>query len=263
MATIAIILKVLNKKKCQIKLNKKMSNKNYIKTWMIGIIIIISTSPAVGQEAVKTSAGADIVSKYVWRGVNQGTGVSLQPALGIAYKGFSLGAWGSVSSNPVPYELDFSFGYSIRGFSAGITDYYWNGSEGSFFDYHADNHLFEGNLAYTFGEKFPLTLSWNTFFAGTMDKDEKGKQQFSTYIEAAYDFSLGGLDFTASVGAAPWDSYAWLVPANGKAGFQVSSVSLRGTKALEITPTFSIPLFVQCIFSPATDASHLVLGFSF
>jgi hypothetical protein len=96
-----------------------------------------------------------------------------------------------------------------------------------------------------------------------MDKDEDGKQQFSTYVEAAYDFSLGGLDFTASIGAAPWDSPAWLVPANGKSGFRISSISLTGSKKIEITPTFSVPLFVQCILSPATDASHLVVGFSF
>jgi uncharacterized protein (TIGR02001 family) len=235
---------------------------------MIGMvslsIVVLSTAPATGQDALETSAGADIVSKYVWRGVNQGAGASFQPALGLSYKGLSVGAWGSVSfANPDPYELDFSVGYSIGGFSLGITDYYWNGTEGSFFDYHVDNHLFEGNLAFSFGEKFPLTLSWNTFFAGNMDKDEDGEQLFSTYIEAAYDFSLGGLDFTASIGAAPWDSFAWLAPANGKSGFQISAISLTGSKKLEITSTFSVPLFVQCILSPATDAAHLVVGFSF
>jgi hypothetical protein len=240
-----------------------MKSINYIKSLVIALSIAVISIPAMGQDKVETSAGVDLVSKYVWRGVSQGVGASIQPALGLSYKGFSLGAWGSVSSNPVPYELDFSAGYSVGGFSIGITDYYWNGAEGSFFDYHADNHLFEGNLAFTFSEKFPLTLSWNTFFAGRMDQDESGKQQYSTYIEAAYDFSLGGLDFTASIGAAPWDSYAWLVPVNGKKGFQISSISLLGSKTIEITPTFSIPLFVQCIFSPATDASHLVVGFSF
>jgi uncharacterized protein (TIGR02001 family) len=244
-----------------------MKNIKHTKQWVIGMIalsiMIISTAPATGQDAVEASAGVDLVSKYVWRGVTQGTGASIQPALGLSYKGFSLGAWGSVSiANPDPYEFDLSLGYSIGGFSIGITDYYWNGSEGSFFDYYADNHLFEGNLAFTFGEKFPLTLSWNTFFAGD-DKNEEEKQQFSTYIEAAYDFSLGGLDFTASIGAAPWNSNAWLDTEIYKSGFQISAISLTGSKKLEITPTFSVPLFVQCIFSPATDASHLVVGFSF
>jgi len=248
----------------------------YIKKWMIGMILpvmILGTLPLAAQETqeaedeqggLETSAGADIVSKYVWRGVDQGAGASIQPSLGLAYKGLSLSAWGSVSiANPLPYELDFSLGYSVKGFSIGITDYYWNGLEGSFYDFHKDNHLFEGNLSFNFGEKFPLTLSWNTFFAGNMDLDSLGTRKYSTFIEAAYDFSLGGLDFTAAIGVAPWDSPAWLAPVNGKKDFQISAISLTATKTLEITSTFSVPVFVQLIASPATDVAHLVIGFSF
>lgn len=226
-------------------------------------VMVLSTTPVIGQNTLETFAGVDIVSKYVWRGVDQGMGASFQPALGLAYKGFSLGAWGSAPfTNVGLYEFDLAVEYSVGGFSIGITDYYWKGSDESFFNYYADNHLFEGNLAFSFGEKFPLTLSWNTFFAGD-DRDENGKQQFSTYIEAAYDFSLGGLDFTASAGAAPWSSPAWLTPADGKSGFRISAIAIQATKTIEFTPTFSAPLFVQCIFSPATEASHLVVGFSF
>jgi hypothetical protein len=237
---------------------------NYIRNLATGLVVLsvaaLSTTTATAQDALETSAGADIVSKYVWRGLDQGTGASIQPSLGLSYKGFSFGVWGSVSvANPAPYELDLAIGYSVGGFSIGVTDYYWLGTDSTYtyFNYYADNHLFEANLSYKFSEKFPLTLSWNTFFAGGLDKVD-GKQKYSTYIEAAYDFSLGGLDFTASVGAIPWDA-----PAVGVEGFQISSISLSGSKKLEITPTFSIPLFVQCIFSPATERSHLVVGFSF
>ncbi|MDR3245070.1 MAG: hypothetical protein LBT50_01395, partial [Prevotellaceae bacterium] len=79
--------------------------------------MVLSSFPLAAQDAqdeqdgVETSAGADIVSKYVWRGVDQGAGASIQPSLGLAYKGLSLSAWGSVSiANPEPYELDFSLG---------------------------------------------------------------------------------------------------------------------------------------------------------
>ena len=47
------------------------------------------------QDKVEASVGADIVSGYIWRGQDLG-GVSLQPSASIAYKGFSLEAWGSV-----------------------------------------------------------------------------------------------------------------------------------------------------------------------
>lgn len=44
------------------------------------------------QDKVEVSLGADIVSKYVWRGFDQGSGASIQPTLGLAYKGLSLSA---------------------------------------------------------------------------------------------------------------------------------------------------------------------------
>ena len=47
----------------------------------------------MAQDKVEASVGADLVSGYILRGQNLG-GVSVQPSLGISYKGLSLGAWG-------------------------------------------------------------------------------------------------------------------------------------------------------------------------
>lgn len=61
---------------------------------------------AMAQDEVETSIGADIVSQYYWRGQDLGA-VSLQPTLGIGYKGLSLTAWGSVglSQRKMPRSL--------------------------------------------------------------------------------------------------------------------------------------------------------------
>lgn len=227
------------------------------------LALIAAVMPVQAQSSVELTGGVDLVSKYVWRGVYQ-SGASLQPGIGIEYAGFSLGAWGSTPLDFSEFkELDLTIGYSIAGFSVAVTDYYWNGIDGSFYDYYLRNHLFEGSLAYRFGPKFPLYVSWSTFFAGDMDKDEEGKQQYSSYFEVGYDFSFKGVDFTASVGGAPWDSPAWLVPANGKKDFQISQVSLKAVKEIRFTPKYSAAVFVQGIASPATDMAHLVVGLSF
>ena len=60
----------------------------------IFIPIILSLSGAVtmgAQDTVETTLGTDIVSHYVWRGQNLG-GVSVQPTLGMGFKGLSLSA---------------------------------------------------------------------------------------------------------------------------------------------------------------------------
>mgnify|MGYP007012338592 CR=1 FL=1 len=86
----------------------------------LGVIALLSTVmpfTTKAQDKVEASVGADIVSGYIWRGQDLG-GVSLQPSASIAYKGFSLEAWGSVGiekTNADGYdakELDLILGYS-------------------------------------------------------------------------------------------------------------------------------------------------------
>ena len=66
------------------------------KKWGVIIVALLLTgiAPSVmlAQDKVEASVGADLVSGYIWRGQDLGE-VSIQPSLGIAYKGFSLGAW--------------------------------------------------------------------------------------------------------------------------------------------------------------------------
>ena len=216
------------------------------------------------KEKLEVNVGADIVSGYVWRGVYQaGSGVSVQPSLGIEYKGLSVGAWGSTSLNEGFKELDFSIGYEIKGFSIGVTDYWWAGQGASFYNYYFDSHLIEGAVGYHFGEKVPLSVEWHTFFAGNLDKDAAGKRQYSSYVQIGYDFKIKNVEFTAAIGAAPWNSPAWLTPAGDKKGFQISNISLTAAKKIRITDHYSLPIFVQAVASPATNDANLIFGISF
>ena len=62
-----------------------------IATIALGVIFSMS---AFAQE-IETTISADVVNQYIWRGQDLGN-VSLQPTLGVAYKGLSLTGWGSV-----------------------------------------------------------------------------------------------------------------------------------------------------------------------
>ena len=72
---------------------------------------------------IETTISADFVSQYIWRGQDLGN-VSLQPTLGVGYKGLSLSAWGNIGiSNPADTkEFDLTIGYTVGGFNIGITD---------------------------------------------------------------------------------------------------------------------------------------------
>ena len=77
---------------------------------LLGLSMTVPAT-SIAQDKVEASVGADLVSGYIWRGQDLG-GVSIQPSLSVAYKGFSLGAWGSAGIESADTkELDLTLGW--------------------------------------------------------------------------------------------------------------------------------------------------------
>lgn len=218
--------------------------------------------PAAGQaqDKVEASVGADLVSGYAWRGQDLG-GVSIQPSLAVSYKGFSLGAWGSVGLDKEDTkELDLTLGYGTGGFSISVTDYWFanEGAENKYFHYgaHSTAHVLEAQVGYDFGV---LSVNWFTNFAGADGVNKDGDRAYSSYVQLAAPFKFGGLHWTVEVGATPWatDFYA------DADGFTVCDVALEASKEIKITDCFSIPAFAKVAWNPATEEAHFVFGLSF
>lgn len=217
---------------------------------------------AVNAAETSFDLGADVVSQYVWRGVYQGGGVSVQPGMGYEVGGLSIGAWGSVDiAGMACKELDFTIGYSVGGFSIAVTDYWWNGqseafTKGTYFD--GETHLQEVALGYEFGESFPLSIGVATFVAGDADVKGNGDQAYSTYISLGYPFAIAGVDCGVAVGMSAGESSIYCTD-----GFDVTNVSLSASKEIALSPSFSLPVFAELSFAPATNDAYLVIGLSF
>ena len=226
--------------------------KKYI--YAFALLLVVGTTKA---QKVDFTVGADIVSSYIWRGSYQ-TSTAVQPAMGINVGGFSLSAWGSVPFEGIAKEVDFTASYETAGLSLAVTDYWWAG-EGAqkYFMYESKKtaHLFEGIVGYTLPcEKFPLSLSWNTLFAGA-DYLADGDRAHSTYISAAYPFSIQGIGLSASLGFTPWKGiYA--------DDFSIVNIGLKSSKEIKITGSFSLPVFGEVITNPRSEEIFFVLGIS-
>ena len=214
------------------------------------------------ENKVETTISGDIVSSYIWRGQDLGN-VSLQPTLGIGYKGLSLTAWGSVglTNSDDTKEFDLTLAYTTGGFNIGITDYWFNAGldpDNRYFMYnaHSTNHVFEANIGYDFGF---ASLQWYTNFAGNDGVNESGKRAYSSYVEASVPFKLATVDWTATVGVIP---YATTFYNEWTSGFSVTNLALKATKDIKITDSFSIPIFGQVVANPRTQKAYLVLGFT-
>jgi len=221
---------------------------------------LVLSSTTLAQDKVETTIKADFVSEYIWRGLKSGD-VAVQPTFGVGFKGLSLTAWGSygLSNKDDMKEFDLTLAYSTGGFNIGITDYWF--SEGldpdaRYFKYdaHGTNHLFEANIGYDFG---PVALQWYTNFAGNDGLNKSGKRAYSSYFEASVPFRLVTVDWSATAGAVPYATTTY-----GTTGFAVTNLTLRATKDIKVSKSFSIPIFGQVTANPCAQKAYLVFGFT-
>lgn len=225
--------------------------------------LLMAATAVEAQESesdFETTVAADFVSQYIWRGQDLGN-VSLQPTLGIAYKGLSLSAWGNVGLSDATdtKEIDLTLAYTLGGFNVGITDYWTNDVQDAcarYFKYqaHETNHVFEANVGYDFGV---ANIQWFTNFAGNDGVNNDDKRAYSSYVEVSAPFRFATCDWMATMGAVPFatDYYE-------TTGFAVINLSLQATKDIRITDSFTIPIFGQFTANPRTQKAYLVVGFT-
>lgn len=228
------------------------------KGWLPLVAVMALPTVSVAQDKPEASMGVDLVSGYLWRGQDLGN-VSIQPSAAVGYKGFTLSGWGSVGFDKEDTkEFDLTLGYATGGFSISVTDYWFNGGAG-YFHYGAHNtaHVFEAQVGYDFG---PLAVNWFTNFAGDDGVNKDGDRAYSSYVSVAAPFRLGGLDWTAEVGATPWVTTFYN---DGTNGFEVCDISLGVTKEVKISDSFSLPVFAKATWNPATEGAYFAVGMTF
>ena len=96
--------------------------------YKVFMVLLITIFLSMTSLSAQLSIGADMVSRYVWRGTDFGNSASVQPALSFAHKGFEIGAWGSyafTAAGAGANENDFYASYSTGPVSFTITDYYF------------------------------------------------------------------------------------------------------------------------------------------
>lgn len=229
-----------------------------MKKHLLCLLAMIAPMMMSAQDEVETTIGADIVSQYIWRGQELGD-VSLQPTLGIAYKGLSLTAWGSVglSNKDNTKEFDLTAAYTTSGFHIGVTDYWFNTPNERYFAYsaHETSHVFEANVGYDFEI---ASLNWYTNFAGNDGVNKDGKRAYSSYFEANVPFKLAACEWTATIGAVPYAT-SFYGDANG---FAVTNIGIKATKDIKVNDHFSIPIFAGITANPSTEKTFFIFGVS-
>jgi hypothetical protein len=237
------------------------------------VLISASFNITLAQEkkALKPELGCDIVTSYIWRGSavysTQGAQNSLapsfQPGFSLNYSGLELGTWGSVDFTGTYKEFDYFLAYTLEGFTLTYSDYYWANDwiVDNYFNYKSDStsHYLEAALSYK-GEKIPISFLVATMFYGADKKfEDPSKNNYSTYIEAGYALFLQDFRFDLFLGVTPMDGF-YGDGYGGKGGFAIVNAGVTGSRTLEITEKFSLPLKASVIVNPQARKLFLVFG---
>ena len=233
------------------------------------LVFLVAALCATDAEAQRFNVGADIVSRYVWRGTDFGESVSIQPTLSFSAGGFEAGTWASYAASPQSAafnEHDLWIGYVLEtarsgSFSIGVFDYYFPAPPGDglprdpdteFFNFDGDGrgaHWIEPYVGYAGPEAFPVT-----FMAAIMAHNDPDN---SVYLEAGYPFRIDGTELGLTLGMVPMASSFY-----GTSGVSVINMELSAARTIPITDTFGIPVSVGYVLNPLTERSFLVFGIS-
>ncbi len=234
-------------------------------------ILVLATlfATAFSQENKKSdfnlSAGADIASSYIWRGIEQGTGPAIQPWGEVGYKGFAIGAWGSHEIIGDFKEFDFYAKYTLKNVTVLFTDFFYPGYAGLDQNYYnfkskTTGHAAELSVSYNGCESIPFTVSGGMMLYGAAidpKPSDASASNYSTYFEINYLGKLNEYNYNIFAGFTPTKSVLYQT-----SGFSVFNVGVSAKKAIKVTESFSLPLKLTVATNPSSQKIFMALQIS-
>jgi hypothetical protein len=242
-----------------------------------GIFLILFINPSSflfsqNESASNFSMGADLTSRYIWRGINLGgSSPHIQPSVEYTFgnTGISAGAWGSYSLGHSGFaEADLYLSYAPTSWiSFTLTDYFFPNDNiferNDYFNYKKNQtrHTLEGMVTIGEFENLPLYLTFAMNFYGADGVDESGKNLNAKYFEVGYNGMTRDIAWSVFAGASPDN------PGTGGAGWYgdkpgVINLGVCFAKEFSIAGK-SFPVTSAVIFNPEAGNFYLVTGISF
>jgi len=241
------------------------------------ILFVALWSTSYAQENVSTQGSntsndslsfglnADLVSRYLWRGLLLSNNPNIQPYAYLSYKNITFGGWGSYGLSTPYSEADLYLTLSVGSFDFTVSDYYVSSDDSlenfSYFKFKKGdtNHSLEGQITYNGPESFPIAITAATFFAGSDDNNDDGDskdQDYSTYLEISYLAKISDIPIKMFVGGTPKKGY-YAKDAN------IVNVGITATKTLKFNNNVEIPVFTTFAVNPASEDVFFVFGITF
>ncbi len=239
-------------------------------------ILSITDNPVLRAQERKFSnfsTGADIVSRYIWRGLNLGgNSPHIQPWIEYRFGGSGLaaGVWGSHSlgASSIGTEADLYVSYTpATAVTITVTDYFFPSdvpfASDRYFNYDRETtgHTFEGMICFNGTEKLPLTAAFAMNMYGADGVNENGNNMLAKYLEIGYSGNIGEITYLIFSGFAldnP-DEEAGAIGWYGNSAGMIN-LGLGISKEIPISESISIPVRSSLIFNPEAENIYLVFS---
>ena len=232
---------------------------------LIFIVLLSITSSAVAQERVTAYSTVDITNHYLWRGQRLAD-VSIQPVLGIKWRGLNFFAWGNTqvappaNQDPVKFEIDLFLKYQLTPrFNVALKDVYTNTRGNGFFSYGRIGEASHGvELVLNYDWRYLIT-EWTTTIFGHDGLNKKGERSYSSYLLTTVPFRIGKVNFGAMLGVVPYYTSRY---DDNSSGFHVNMVSLKATYDIPISECsgYKLPVYSQFMVNPSNEQAYLQVG---
>lgn len=227
--------------------------------------LLLLTTMVNAEEKLKESpfsASLELSTKYMWRGIEYGTAPTVFPMIGYNTHGFNAFAMGGYAIDGSHQEVDLGVSYSASEFTIGVSDYYYPSAVGEKDGYFKLNNRNTGHWVEAYatwiGTKIPLWITLSSYIFGA-DKNEEGKQMYSSYAEVGYTYSFNddnniALCVGANLNKGFYTGY--------QSGFNVVNINAKYSTAFKFG-NYKLPVSASYVLNPYKNKSFFTMSLYF
>ena len=204
-------------------------------------------------------ASLELSTKYVWRGIEYGTGAVTFAKISYQKRNFDAYLEGVYSTNGSHSEVDLGIGYTYKWLYIGLADYYYPSAVSNKDKYFNLANRSTGHYIEMYSilspTKIPLQLTLSSYVFGA-DKKLNGGQAFSSYAELAYFYKFKDNNIlTLALGSCLNKGFY----RDYKSGFNIVNVSLKYETNLKFG-SFHLPVSASYIVNPYREKSYFTFS---
>lgn len=178
---------------------------------LVAAAALAASTLVSGTAMAGASANIGMVSDYIFRGIDQGSGATASGGLDYEMSGAYVGVWTADVSDGIEYDLYAGYAGEVSGFSYDIGYYTYNYTNDAFDDTYAEGLLTVGygpiSASYAVGTYDTKPTSQDYTFASLTAEYKSvyvtfgswGNDFEGSYVEAGYNTAIGDWDATLSL----------------------------------------------------------------